>query len=116
MLAASSAKDLARRRQPRVVRRRDGAPEVLEVPGGSRARAPGPVRGLDVDFHRGGRWSHAPRAILCLLCTACAGQRVFPGAMTGKNIGCTALSRPASCPAGALARAPQIVQLAVVTH
>ena len=54
MLAASPAKDLARRRQPRVVRRRDGAPEVLEVPGGSRARAPGPVRGLDVDFYR--RW------------------------------------------------------------
>ena len=53
MLAAASAKDLARRGQPRVVRRRDGAPEVLEVPGGSRARAPGPVRGLDVDFYRG---------------------------------------------------------------
>ena len=53
VLAASSAKDLARRRQPRVVRRRDGAPEVLEVPGRSHARAPGPVRGLDVDFYRG---------------------------------------------------------------
>ena len=88
MLAASSAKDLSRRRQPRVVRRRDGAPEVLEVPGRGGARAPGPVRGLDVDFYRGWRRGHAESTILCLLCTACAGKRV-PRAMSGKNIGCT---------------------------
>ena len=58
MLASPSPEDLARRRQPRVVRRRDGAPEVLEVPGRGGARAPGPVRGLDVDFYRGGRRGH----------------------------------------------------------
>ena len=82
MLAAPSAKDLARRRQPRVVRRRDGAPEVLEVPGGSRARAPGPVRGLDVDFYRGWRRGHPfLSAVRCV--------RGLHAPRERKNIGCT---------------------------
>ena len=75
MFAASSAKDLARRRQPRVVRRRDGAPEVLEVPGRGGARAPGPVRGLDVDFYRGGRRGHCPESYsVFALHRLCAGK------------------------------------------
>ena len=78
MFAASSAEDLPRRRQPRVVRRRDGAPEVLEVPGRGGARAPGPVRGLDVDFYRGGRRGHPESTILWLLCTAVRGPALPP--------------------------------------